>query len=296
MIETQERPAGLSDINFLRRPLQSFRILILYIVLSLGAVIFLVPLLWMFTTSLKAQPEVYTFPPTFFPETWRFENFVEGWTYPGTNFPLWLGNTLFITVMVMIGTILSASLCAYGFSRIKFPGRDFWFMVVLATVMLPGVVTIIPLFILFFRIGWLDTFYPLIVPAYFGGGAFNIFFMRQFFRTIPIELEEAAIIDGATRWRIYWQIMMPLAKPVLATVAVLTFQGVWNNFYGPLVYLSSPEKYVLALGINAFKGLYATQVPLMMAMSFLMVIPMVIVFFLAQKHMIRGVVMSGIKA
>lgn len=296
MIETTENPIGLFDLNFKRRPAQAVRVLLVYTILIVGAAIFLIPLFWMLATSLKTQPEVYTFPPTFFPETWRWENFPEGWTYPKTNFPLWLWNTLFITGMVMVGTLLSASLCAYGFARIKFKGRDLWFMIVLATVMLPGVVTIIPLFVLFFKIGWLDTFYPLIVPAFFGGGAFNIFFMRQFFRTIPVELEEAAVIDGASRWRIFWQIMIPLAKPVLATVAVLTFQGVWNNFYGPLVYLSSPEKYVLALGINAFKGLYGTQIPLMMAMSFLMVIPMVIVFFLAQKQMIRGVVMSGIKA
>jgi multiple sugar transport system permease protein len=161
--------------------------------------------------------------------------------------------------------------------------------------MLPGAVTLIPLYVLYFRVGWLDTFKPLIVPAYFGGGAFNIFLLRQFFKGIPVELEEAAVLDGAGRLRIWWQIFLPLSKPVLATVTVFTFQGVWNDFYGPLIFLSSPEKYTLALGINLFRGLYTTQIPLMMAMSFLMVIPMIIVFFVAQRQMIRGVILTGIK-
>ena len=169
-------------------------------------------------------------------------------------------------------------------------------MLVLASIMLPGAVVLIPLFVLYSKIGWLDTFYPLTVPVFFGGGAFNIFLLRQYFKTIPIELEEAAIMDGANRFRIFFQIILPLSKPVLATIAVFTFQGVWNNFYGPLIFLSSVENYTLALGINSFKGLYGQQIPLTMAMSFLMVIPMIIVFFIAQKQMIRGVILSGLKA
>lgn len=294
MTDQAEVSLGLGDIT-LRRPGRSLRIIVTYTVLLLGAACFLLPLLWMVTTSLKTQPEVYVFPPTFFPETFNWQNYPEGWNYPRTDFPLWTWNTLVITFFVMIGTVLSSALCAYGFARIKFPGRDVWFMLVLASIMLPGAVTLIPLFIIYSKIGWLDSFYPLIVPAYFGGGAFNIFFMRQYFKTIPMELEEAAIMDGAGRFRIWWQIILPLSKPVLATVSVLTFQGVWNSFYGPLIFLSSPDNYTLALGINSFKGLYATQIPLMMAMSMLMVVPMIIVFFVAQRQMIRGVIMSGIK-
>lgn len=294
MTEQADVSLGLGDIT-LRRPGRSLRIIFTYTILLLGAACFLLPLLWMVTTSLKTQPEVYVFPPTFLPETFNWQNYVEGWNYPRTNFPLWMWNTLVITFFVMIGTVFSSALCAYGFARISFPGRDFWFMLVLASIMLPGAVTLIPLFVVYSKIGWLDTFYPLIVPAYFGGGAFNIFFMRQYFKTIPVELEEAAIMDGAGRFRIWWQIILPLSKPVLATVSVLTFQGVWNSFYGPLIFLSSPDNYVLALGINSFKGLYATQIPLMMAMSMLMVVPMIIVFFVAQRQMIRGVIMSGIK-
>jgi ABC-type glycerol-3-phosphate transport system permease component len=295
MEATTERPIGLFDLNWQRRPKQAVRVVLAYIVLAAGAVIFLLPLAWMAGTSLKTQPEVYTFPPTFFPESAQWKNFPDGWTYPKTNFPRWLVNTLFITVVSMLGTIGSAAACAYGFARIRFPGRDFWFMLVLASIMLPGAVTLIPLFILYFKIGWLDTFYPMTVPAFFGGGAFAIFLMRQFFKSIPMELEEAAIMDGASRLRIFWQIMMPLSKPVLATIAVLTFQSRWNDFYGPLIILSSPDMYTLALGINSFKGLYATQIPLMMAMSFLMVVPMIIVFFVSQKQMIRGVILSGLK-
>ena len=296
MAEDREVYVGLRDISWRRHPNKAAKIVVMYILLGVGAFIFLLPLFWMISTSLKTQPEVYVFPPKFFPETFHWQNFPEGWTYEKTQWPRWLGNTVFMTAGVMVGTLVSASLCAYGFARISFPGRDFWFMLVLASVMLPGAVTLIPLFVLFYKIGWLDSFKPLIVPAYFGGGAFNIFFIRQYFKTIPLELEEAAVMDGASRFRIWWQLFLPLSKPVLATVAVFSFQGVWNSFYGPLIYLSSPEKYTLALGLNAFRGLYNVQIPPMMAMSFLMVIPMIVVFFLSQKLMIRGVILSWIKA
>ena len=176
------------------------------------------------------------------------------------------------------------------------PGRDLWFMPVLASIMLSGAVTLIPLYIMYNKIGWLDTFYPLTVLAYFGGGAFNILLLRKFFTTIPIELEEAAVLDGARRYRIWWQIMMPLCKPALATVAVFTFQGVWNDFYGLLIFLTNPDKYTLALGISLLRELYNTQIPLMLAMSLLMVIPTLDAFFFAQRQMIRGVELSGLKA
>jgi ABC-type glycerol-3-phosphate transport system permease component len=294
MVDGQEMKLGLGDLR-LDRPQQALRILLVYLLLVVGAFIFLLPLFWMISTSLKTPAEVYVFPPTFFPETFRWQNFPEGWTYEGMNFSRWLLNTIFITVTVTVGALLASSLCAYGFARISFPGRDFWFMLVLASIMLPGAVTLIPLYIMYFRIGWLDTFYPLTVPAYFGGGAFNIFLLRQFFKTIPMELEEAAILDGASRFRIWWQIMMPLCKPALATVAVFTFQGVWNDFYGPLIFLTNPEKYTLALGVSFFRELYNTQITFMMAMSFLMVIPTLAAFFFAQREMIRGVVLSGLK-
>jgi multiple sugar transport system permease protein len=295
MTESKEINVGLGNLNW-RRPSQAVRVIFTYIILATGALVFLMPLFWMITTSLKDQSEVYIFPPQFFPQTFLWENFPNGWNYHNMQFTRWLLNTGVITTLVLIGILLSSSLCAYGFARIQFPGRDIWFMAVLASIMLPSTVTLIPLYVGYSRIGWLDTYNPLIVPTFFGGGAFNIFLLRQFFKNIPVELEEAAILDGSSRLRIWAEIFLPLSKPVLATVAVFAFQGVWNDFYGPLIFLTSPEKYTLALGINMFRGMYNTKIPLMMAMSFLMVIPMIIVFFLAQQQMIRGVVLSGIKA
>ena len=296
MLGDREVYKSILDLDWRRKPAQSNRIALIYLLLAMSAVVFLLPLFWMITTSLKTQTEVYVFPPTFFPQTFRWQNFPEGWTYESMQWTRWLLNTLAITTAVMVGTLLSASLCGYGFARISFPGRDIWFIMVLASIMLPNAVTLIPLFIGFHRVGWLDTFLPLTVPAFFGGGAFNIFLMRQFFKGLPLELEEAALMDGANRLRILWQIFIPLSRPAIATISVFTFQAVWNDYFGPLIFLTSQENYTLALGITFFKGLYRTQIPYMMAMSFLMVIPMIVVFFFAQKLMIRGVVLSGIKA
>jgi len=295
MLEGRELHLGLRDIH-IGRPKQAVFIILIYAILIAGAIAFLLPLFWLITTALKENSEVYVFPPTFIPKTLRWQNFPDGWFYKEMHFPLWTWNTIFITVTVTVSSIIASSLCAYGFARIKFPGRDIWFMMVLASIMLPGAVTLIPLYIIYSRIGWLGTFLPLIVPPFFGGGAFNIFLLRQFFTTIPLELEEAAILDGAGRFRIWWQIMLPLTKPALATVAVFTFQGVWNDFYGPLIFLTDPKTFTLALGISQFRQLYDIKIPLMMAMSFLMVIPTLIIFFFAQRLMIRGVVLTGIKA
>ena len=295
MVEGKEIYYGLFDINW-RRPGQGLRIVLSYVLLTIGAFIFLLPLFWLISTSLKTQAEVYVFPPEFFPKSFHWENFPEAWNYKGMLFSRWLLNTVVITAIAMFGTLVSSALCGYGFARLSFPGRDIWFMMVLASIMLPGTVTLIPLYVGYHRVGWLDTFYPLTVPLYFGGGAFNIFLMHQFFKGIPLELEEAAIMDGASRWRILWQIFVPLSRPVIATIAVFSFQGHWNDFFGPLIFLTSQEKFTLALGINFFKGLYNTLIPYMMATSFLIVIPMVVVFFVAQNQMIRGVILSGIKA
>jgi multiple sugar transport system permease protein len=249
----------------------------------------------MVTTALKAPEEIYVFPPNFFPKSLRWQNFPEGWNYPNMNFPRWLLNSFVISGVTLVAVLLSSSWVAYGFARISFPGRNFWFIVMLASIMLPAQVTLIPIYIVFHKIGWLDTFKPLLIPPWFGGGAFNIFLLRQFFMSIPQDLEDAAHIDGASRWRIWAQLILPLSKPALATIAVFTFQGTWNDFYGPLIYLTSQEKFTLALGINMFKGMYYTQIHLMMAMAMLMVVPMIVVFFMAQKLMIQGVVLSGLK-
>lgn len=267
----------------------------LYVILVAVSAIFLLPLIWMISTSLKTNAEAYTWPPVLIPSVLRFENYIEAWTYEGTQFTRWTLNTIFITLSVLVGVLLSATLCAYGFARIRFPGRNFWFIFTISTIMLPPQVTLIPLYILFYRIGWLDTFNPLIIPAWFGGGALNIFLLRQFFMGIPAELEDAAYIDGANRLQILFRIFVPLSMPALLTVTIFTFQGVWNDFYGPLIYLRKMENFTLALGINQFNGLYGqTQMQYMMAISFLMTIPMIIVFFVAQRYFIQGITLTGI--
>jgi multiple sugar transport system permease protein len=271
------------------------RVGLLLLVLVMVSVISIVPLWWMIVTSLKTKPEVYLFPPTLWPEAPQFYNYIEAWNYEGMRFTRWTLNTLFISMTVLVGVLATSSLCAYGFARIRFPGRNFWFIVTLASVMLPPQVTLIPLYILFFRIDWLDTFLPLIVPAWFGGGAINIFLIRQFFLGIPLEIEDAARIDGANRLKIWWYIFLPLSLPALTTVAIFTFQRTWDDFYGPLIYLSSADNYTLALGMNLFRGTYTEEMNYMMAIAFLMTLPMIALFFFAQRYFIRGVVLGGVK-
>lgn len=271
------------------------RNIVLYAIMIGVSAIFLLPLVWMISTSLKTNAEAYTWPPVLIPSVLRWENYPEAWNYQNTQFTRWTLNTIFITVMVMVGVLLSSTLCAYGFARIRFPGRNFWFIFTISTIMLPPQVTLIPLYIAFFRIGWLDTFNPLIIPAWFGGGALNIFLLRQFFMGIPSELEDAAYIDGASRLQILFRVFIPLSMPALLTVAIFTFQAVWNDFYGPLIYLRSMDNFTLALGLNQFRGLYGqTQVQYMMAIAFLMTIPMIIVFFVAQKFFIQGITLTGL--
>ncbi|MBI2940336.1 MAG: carbohydrate ABC transporter permease [Chloroflexi bacterium] len=252
----------------------------------------LAPFAWMVSTALKETGREFTFPPEFLPNPVVWRNYPEALTL--MPFPLFLGNTLTIAITAMAGVLLTSSMVAFGFARLHFPGRSFLFGLLLSTMMLPGIVTLIPQFILFKTLGWYDTFLPLIVPYWFGGGAVNVFLIRQFFMTIPLELDEAARIDGASNLTIYWRIMLPLSGPVLATVGVLGFLYMWNDFLHPLIYITSMEKRTLALGIVGFKGLYSTMWNLMMAASSVMVIPVIILFFAAQRYFVRGVVLTGL--
>jgi ABC-type glycerol-3-phosphate transport system permease component len=250
----------------------------------------------MVSSSLKLEQRVFQFPPELIPNPVRLANYVDALTYK--PFPLYLKNTVTLVVLNELAIVLSASFCAYGFARIRFVGRDLWFGVVLATLMVPYVVMMVPQFVIFTQLHWIDTFFPLTVPFFFGGGAFNIFLLRQFFRTIPEELADAARIDGCSEFGIYWRIMMPLAKPALITVAIFTFFGTWNDFMGPLLYLNSPEKFTLAIGLATFRsalGVGRTRWDLLMAFSTAMTLPVVVVFFLAQRYFVQGVVMSGLK-
>jgi ABC-type glycerol-3-phosphate transport system permease component len=205
-----------------------------------------------------------------------------------------------------LAIVLASSFCGYGFARLRFPGRDLWFGLVLATLMVPYVVMMVPLFVIFRRLEWIDTFLPLTVPFFFGGGAFNIFLMRQFFRTIPEELADAARIDGCNEFAIYARIMMPLAKPALITVAIFTFLATWNDFTGPLLYIHSPQRYTLAIGLANFRASFGSGLvdtgaggrsrwDLLMAFATTMTLPVVVIFFLAQRYFVQGVVMTGLK-
>jgi multiple sugar transport system permease protein len=208
---------------------------------------------------------------------------------------LYLRNSLIYAGSNVIAVVFTASFCAYGFARIKFRGRNLWFGIVLATLFLPNVIVIVPQFIMFTQLGWRNTFLPLVVPMFFGGGAFNIFLLRQFFMTIPEELADAARIDGSSEFGIYWRIMMPLARPALVTVAIFTFLNAWNDLLGPLLYLAKPDLYTISVGLANFQGTLTTRWDLLMAASTATILPIVILFFLAQRYFIRGIVLSGFR-
>jgi multiple sugar transport system permease protein len=264
-----------------------------YGALTLFSVLFVVPFLWILSTSLKGNDQIFTIPPQWIPTTFRFRNYEE--IFIRMPFLLYLRNSVFVTGLTMVGVVGSSSLVAYAFAMLRWPGRNVLFVVLLATMMLPMQVTMIPVFVLFKEFGWLNTYKPLIVPAFFGGGAFNIFLLRQFYLSIPREIADAARIDGCSEFRIYWNIMLPLAKPALATVTIMTFMFSWNDFLGPLIYLSEKSQGTLALGLSMFVGQYQSEWGLLMAASLLMMIPMILVFFFFQKYIIQGFTMSGIK-
>jgi multiple sugar transport system permease protein len=204
-------------------------------------------------------------------------------------------NTLIITVGTCLGVTLSSSLVAFAFARLRFPGRDILFLLCLATLMVPSQVTMIPTFVLFKSLGWYDTFYPLIVPAWLGGGAYNIFLMRQFFMSIPYEMDEAAKIDGCSDFGVFWRILLPLCKPALVTVAVFSFVFNWNDFLNPLIYLDSNSKKTLALGLTNFVSLYGQDYHLLMAASLLISIPLALMFLIGQRYFIQGIATTGLK-
>jgi len=262
------------------------------LLLSISAVM-LIPFFWLVSTSLKVRGTEFTFPPRWIlrPAVWR--NYYTAIFESGLPFTRFLLNTAIITGFNMFGVLFSASLAGFGFARLRFPGRDKLFILVLSTLMLPDIVTQIPSYLLFRMLKWIDTFLPLIVPTYLGGGAFNIFLFRQFFLTIPLELDEAARIDGASTAQIYLRVILPLSKPVLTSVAIFTFLGNWNSFMGPLIYLNSIEKMTLAVGLRAFQGLRGTEWNLMMTASAVMMIPVLVLFFAAQRYFIQGIVTTG---
>lgn len=272
---------------------------LLYATVSLLAVIFMFPFFWTVMSSLKTIPEMYAFPPVWMPARPQFANYLR--ILEVVPYGAWLLNTLVLVLLTTSGTVISAALVGYAFSRFEFRGRDLLFLLTLGTMMIPSQVTLIPRYVLFHKLGWLNSVRPLWVPPWFGGGAFAIFLVRQFVSSLPTELDEAAVIDGAGYLRIFLQIIVPLCRPALATISVITFISVWNDFMGPLIYLNSPDKFTIALGLQFFKqggGLGAEGEPLehiLMAATVVTVIPCLVLFFSVQRFFVRGIVMSGIK-
>lgn len=258
---------------------------VIFILLAAGSLLFLSPLWWMFATSVKSMQEIMRYPPTFWPGEWHFDNYIKAWQ--SAPFTRYFFNTLFVSGCVVVGTVLSNAFVGYGFAKIKFPGRNILFAVVLATMMLPGFVTLIPQYILFANLGWLNTYLPLIIPP-FTAGAFFIFLNRQFLLGIPNELIEAAKIDGANHFYIWSRLMLPLIKPVLAATAIFTFNGTWNDLLGPLLYLNDAKLYTLQVGLSTFRGQVATQWHYLMAASIVVLLPVIILFFLFQRYFIEG--------
>jgi len=261
------------------------------VVLLGGAILVLLPFFWLLSTALKPDTQLYTRHFVWISNPLRWQNFTEAWT--AAPFNLYLTNTMTVEISSLLGTLLSCSLAAYGFARLRFPGRNIIFMVLLSTLMLPSIVTTIPLYLEFRTLGWLNTFLPLIVPS-FGGNAFFIFLLRQFLLTIPLELEDAARVDGCGWLRIWWSIILPLTKPALAAVTIFQFLYTWNDFFGPLIYLTSANKMTLALGLLTFLGQHNADWTHLMAMSVLLMLPPTLLFFLTQRYFIQGVVTTGL--
>lgn len=273
-----------------RKRQQKLNKLMAYILLVGVSIILLAPLFWMVFTSLKPMEEIVQFPPSFFPETFQWSNYAE--TIEAFPFFKYARNTLLITFFVVLGNVVSNSFIAYGFAKISFPGKNFLFSLVLATMMIPGFVTMIPQYILFTKIGWVGTYLPLIVPSFFGS-AFNIFLMRQFYLSINNELIEAAQIDGANHLFIWSRLMVPLTKPALITIGITSFNGAWNDFLGPLLYIHDEEMYTLQIGLQTFQNQSTTQWNYLMAGATLVMIPTVLLFFFAQKYFIQGMDLTG---
>ena len=267
--------------------------MVVYLLVIVGAVFLSVPLAWLLSTSLKESGLIFLFPPQWIPKPIAWWNYVEIWQI--LPFGTFLKNTLIITGFSMLGGVLSASCVAFGFARLRFPGRDVLFMILLSMIMIPFQVTLIPQFVLFKELGWLDSFLPLIVPPFFGGSPYFVFLLRQFYMRLLLDLDDAARIDGCSSFGIYWRVVLPQSKPALGVIAIFSFMGNWNGFFLPLIYLNSMEKYPLALGLMLLRGWWTTRWHLLMAGSVLMSIPCILVYFIAQRYFIQGIVFTGVE-
>lgn len=266
--------------------------IIIYAILILLSVVMLFPFYWMIRSSFMTNREVMTVPTIWLPSTFDFDNYIEA--FRRANFGRYFMNSIIIVVINVIGSVLSASFIGFGFSRLEFKGKNIWFALLLSTMMIPGTVLMIPQFIMWMKVGAYNTFVPLTLPCFFGN-AFYVFLVRQFYAGIPKEYDEAALVDGANYFTIYTRISMPMIKPALSTVAVFTFMGVWNDFMGPLLYLDDENLQTISLALQGFIGQHQKEWNLLMALSTVISIPMIVIYFLAQKYFVEGITFEGLK-
>lgn len=269
--------------------------IVLHVGLILGSAVMVGPFVWLVLAALKDLDEIYRIPPTWIPEHFKWDNFRKSFTgLPGISFGLAYMNSAVISVSIVLGTLLTSSMAAYAFAKIRFAFRDILFAALLAVLMVPDIVTLIPKYLTIREFGWLDTHWALIIPGVLLNPV-GVFLLRQFMLTIPRELEEAAVIDGCHRWQIYRKIMLPQLGPALSALGILTFVGKWNEFFAPLIYLSSPRNFTVPLALNLFRGQYVTDLPLMMAGTVIASFPLLIVYIIGQKYIVEGITLTGIK-
>jgi ABC-type glycerol-3-phosphate transport system permease component len=287
-----ERPAGRRAPASGRVWREVVRQVVMIALVLPGALLFLTPWAWMILTAGKESKLIWQIPPVWIPPVYRWQNFVEAWLKG--DFATFYTNTLLISLLNVAAVLISCSIAAYAFARIQFPGRNTLFLLVLSTMMLPAQVTLIPLFMIFSKLGWINTFQPLVVPLFFGD-AFSIFLLRQFLLTIPRDYDEAALIDGCSRIGVFWRILLPQISAALIVVAIYQFTYSWNDFFGPLIYLNSPELFTITLGLTRFMGRTQTDIQYLMAMTVVSTLVPIVIFFLTQRVFLQGIVISGIK-
>ncbi len=290
--QTQKPAVGPRSFGFGKRQQEIIYRLIAYVVLSAGAITMLLPFFWMLSTSFKPERGIFVMPPQWIPDPFILDNYIKVWSQ--TDLPRAFANSAFIAVTSTVGEIFVSTMAGFAFARLRFPGRRAFFGLLLVTMMIPGVVTMIPAFILFRFLNWIDTWNPLIIPLLFGS-AYAVFMCRQFFMTLPVELEDAAKVDGANFFQIYWHIFMPQAQPIVATLLVLGIIARWNDFLGPLIYIRSVEKFPIPLMLARLNSLYERNWTLLMAGSVIALAPVIVLFFALQRYFVESIALTGIK-
>ena len=267
--------------------------IVVYTILIMTGIVYMVPLIWLLRSSFMQLGQIFNMPPEWIPKPFTLQNYVE--VFKVAPFLTYIKNSFVIVIIVVVGNVITSSLCAYSFSRINWKGRDLVFSILMSSLMLPVYVTLIPTFIGWSALGQTNSIVPLTVPAWFGGGVFFVFLLRQFFRSIPREIDESAYIDGASHFAIYTRIILPLSKPSLIVVGLFSFLWTWKDFMNPLIYLNSDDKFTVALGLQQFVSLYSAQWQLLMAAAMIALIPVLIIFFVGQKYFVEGIATTGLK-